>query len=41
VLKKWAKAPKGVDRQRDQYRVLGKDIANYFVADGRNASAGF
>ena len=41
VLKKWAKAPEGVDRQRDQYHVLGEDIANYFVANGRNASAGF
>jgi hypothetical protein len=41
VLKKWAKAPEGVDRQRDQYHVLGKDIANYFVANGRNASAWF
>jgi hypothetical protein len=41
VLKKWAKAPEGVDRQRDQYHVLGEDIANYFVADGRNASAGY
>jgi hypothetical protein len=41
VLKKWAKAPEGVDRQRDQYHVLGEDIANYFAADGRNASAGF
>ncbi len=41
MLKKWAKAPEGVDCQRDQYHVLGKDIANYFVADGRNASAGF
>ncbi len=41
MLKKWVKAPEGVDRQRDQYHVLGKDIANYFVADGGNASAGF
>jgi hypothetical protein len=41
VLKNWAKAPEGVNRQRDQYHVLGKDIANYFVANGRNASAGF
>ncbi len=39
MLKKWPKAPEGVDHQRDQYHVLGKDIANYFVADGRNASA--
>ncbi len=29
VLKKWAKAPEGVNRQRDQYHVLDEDIANY------------
>ncbi len=34
MLKNWTKSSEGVDCQRDQYHVLGEDIANDLVDAG-------
>jgi hypothetical protein len=34
VLENWTKSSERFNRQRDQYHVLGEDIANDFVTDG-------